>query len=100
MCRNGDCRFMSAEGGPDGTVLRFVQPSVALDDANARLMSELLTHFIDGGEAGHLIVELGNVEYISSPALGVFVGLHRQLNARGGRLTLRNLRRWSTRSSR
>jgi anti-anti-sigma factor len=83
---------MSAERAPDGVVLRFVQPLVALDDFNAQRLGELLTHFIDGGEAGHLIVELGNVEYVCSSALGVFVGLHRQVIARGGHLTLSNLR--------
>jgi anti-sigma B factor antagonist len=92
MSLRHDTRFLALEKVADGVVLRFVRPSVSLDDPNAQRMGELLTHFIDGGEAGHLIVELGNVEYVSSTALGVFVRLHWQMIARGGRLTLRNMR--------
>jgi anti-sigma B factor antagonist len=92
MRRNDNSRFMSAESVPEGVVLHFVQPSIALDDSNTPRMSELLTHCIEGKEAGHLIIELGNVEYVSSLALGIFVRLHKQMVAHGGRLILRNLR--------
>jgi len=63
MRRTDDGRFLSAEIAPEGVVRRFVRPSVALDDLNTRRMVALLTHFIEGGEAGHLIVELRNIEY-------------------------------------
>ncbi|HEY7428200.1 MAG TPA: STAS domain-containing protein [Gemmataceae bacterium] len=91
MRRNNDGRFLAAERTAEGVVLRFIQPFVVLDDSNAQRMSELVTHFIDGGEVGHLIVELDTVEYVCGLALGVFVRLHRQVMAQGGRLTLRNL---------
>src|SRR5262249_49800180 len=87
-----DSRLLSVESSPEGAVIRFLPSSVSLDDSNASLLAALLTHFIDGGETVDLIVELGNAENISTLALDVFVRLHRQVAARGGRLTLRDMR--------
>jgi anti-anti-sigma factor len=87
-----ESRLLSVENSSDGIVIRFFPPSVSLDDSNAPLLDELLTHFIDGGEEAHMIVELGNVENVSTRALGVFERLHSQVTARGGRLILRDLR--------
>jgi anti-anti-sigma factor len=87
-----ESRLLSVENSSDGIVIRFFPPSVSLDDSNAPLLDELLTHFIDGGQEVHLIVELGNVENVSVLALGVFARLHSQVAARGGRLTLRDMR--------
>ena len=72
MPLHDDSRLLSAESSPEGAVIRFVPPSVSLDDSNAPLLGALLTHFLDGGEEVHLIVELGNVENVSALALGVF----------------------------
>ena len=91
MPLHDDSRLLSAESSPEGAVIRFVPPSVSLDDSNAPLLGALLTHFLDGGEEVHLIVELGNVENVSALALGVFARLHRQVEARGGSLTLRDM---------
>ncbi len=85
-------RLFLVECTEDGMVVRFAPPAASLDEANAQALSAFLSRLIDGGGPGRLIIDLGNVSYLSSLALGVFVGLHRRLRARGGRLTLRNLR--------
>ena len=50
MPLHDDSRLLSAESSPKGAVIRFVPPSVSLDDSNAPLLGALLTHFLDGGE--------------------------------------------------
>jgi anti-sigma B factor antagonist len=87
-----DGRFFSAECVEDLIVVRFAPPATSLDESTALSLGEFLSRLIDGGGPGRLIVDLGNVAYLSSLALGVFVGLHRRMRARGGQLTLRNLR--------
>ena len=39
-----------------------------------------------------MLLDLGNVKYVSSALLGALVGLHKELLAAGRRLILRNLR--------
>ena len=39
----------------------------------------------------HLLLDFTNVEYITSVELGTLIGLHKQMQACGGRLTLFNL---------
>jgi anti-anti-sigma factor len=85
-------RFFSAECTEDAIVVRFDPPAASLDESNVQSLGEFLSRLIDGGGPGRLIVDLGNVAYLSSLALGVFVGLHKRMRARGGQLTLRNLR--------
>jgi anti-anti-sigma factor len=41
--------------------------------------------------AGHLLLDFGNVDFISSEELGALVTLHRAVKASGGQLTLFNL---------
>ena len=85
-------RLFSAERSEDAIVVHFARPAASLDESHAQSLGEFLSRLIDGGGPGLLTVDLGNVTYLSSLALGVFVGLHRRLKARGGQLTLRNLR--------
>ena len=92
MRPHDDDRFFSAECSEDAIVVRFAPPAASLDDLNVHSLGEFLGRLTDGGGPSRLIVDLGNVAYLSSLALGVFVGLHRRLKARGGQLTLSNLR--------
>jgi anti-anti-sigma factor len=92
MRAHDEGRFFSAECTEDVIVVRFAPPATSLDESTAQSLGEFISRLIDGGGPGRLIVDLGNVAYLSSLALGVFVGLHRRLKARGGQLTLRNLR--------
>ena len=85
----GPC--FSAEFTEEAVVVRFAPPAVSLDESNAPSLGEFFNRLIDGGGPVRLIVDLGNVAYLSSLGLGVFVGLHRRMRARGGQLTLRNL---------
>jgi anti-sigma B factor antagonist len=84
--------YLSVKDNANGTVIRFVQRSVRLDGANAEAMAEYLSSFWDGREPIHLVFDLGQVEFITSEALGVLVTLHKRVAASGGCLTLLNLR--------
>lgn len=45
-----------------------------------------------GLQGQDLHVDLGRLEYLSSSGLGLFLGLHREVRAAGGRLSLHNVR--------
>jgi anti-anti-sigma factor len=75
----------------DRTVLRFTGGRVMLDEENAAAAGEHLLAFAEGLQAGRLLLDFGNVAYLSSTALGLLLRLRKALHARGGRLTLCNL---------
>jgi anti-anti-sigma factor len=45
----------------------------------------------DGLEESHLLLDFTNVQYLTSVELGTLIGLHKRMQASGGRLTLFNL---------
>jgi anti-anti-sigma factor len=72
-------------------LVRFAGDRVSLDDDSVALLREQLDDL--AGEAGgrRLVLDFCNVGFISSTALGLLIRLHRQVQAAGGRLMLRNL---------
>jgi anti-anti-sigma factor len=62
-----------------------------LDEENAAAVGEHLLALVEGLQAGCLLLDFGNVAYLSSSALGLLLRLRKALHARGGRLTLCNL---------
>ena len=84
-------RLLSVEDSAEGAVIRFVQRSVCLDLANSEVMAHSLSAHLDGLKATHLVFDFGPVEFVTSEALSVLVGLHKQVKATGGCLTLLNL---------
>lgn len=75
----------------DRTVVRFA-PGSQLNEYTADQVGQRLTALADERGAGHLALDLGGVEYLTSTVLGHLVGLHKRLKAAGGRLTLENVR--------
>jgi anti-anti-sigma factor len=75
----------------DRTVLRFTGRRVMLDEQNTGIVGEHLLALVGGLKAGRLEMDFGNVTYLNSSALGLFVLLHKRLRARGGRLVVCNL---------
>lgn len=65
--------------------------AVRLADADAGRVEEELSRVIEESGRSRLHLDLGNVTYLTSRALGVFLRLHRRLHAIGGELTLANV---------
>ncbi len=76
--------------GPRG--VRFTGARVSLDDDTIYLARDSLFAIAAEANRAPLLLDFGNVHYISSAALGTLVALHRGLRAAGRHLTLRNLR--------
>jgi HptB-dependent secretion and biofilm anti anti-sigma factor len=70
------------------TVVRFTGRRVALDEENTRAAGDQLLALAEGGGAGPLVVDLGNVSYLTSTALGLLLRLRQRLRAGGRRLAL------------
>jgi anti-anti-sigma factor len=72
-------------------VMHFVGDKVFLDEANCQLMYEKLLALSDCRGEAPVILDMGNVKFISSTGIGLLLKLRRQLFGIGRRLTLRNL---------
>jgi anti-anti-sigma factor len=75
----------------DVTVVHFTGCTVSLDEeALDRLHDQLLT-LADEPSESDLLLDFGNVKYLTSRALGTLVSLHKKLLAGGRHLTVGNL---------
>jgi len=75
----------------DHTVLRFTGPQVRLDETDSALVGEQLLALAGRLKPGWLLLDFGNVSYLTSTALRVLLRLRQELSGWGGRLTLRHL---------
>jgi anti-anti-sigma factor len=73
------------------TVVHFTGNNVWLGEETLRHIHDQLLALAEGPDPPALLLDFGNVEYISSMALGTLVNLHKQLLARGRHLSIRNL---------
>ena len=98
LCIEGVC-FMSAqprrlrlevEDIGDVTVVNFVDRKI-LDEQNIQIIGEQLFSLVDEVGRRKLLLNFGNVEYLSSAALGKLITLNKKLQAAGGRLILCNI---------
>jgi anti-anti-sigma factor len=76
----------------DRTVVRFNGSRLCLDESAAIPLGEELVDLADGPAQGALVVDLGNVEFLSSTMLGVLIRMQRTLSAAGRRLVVGNVR--------
>jgi anti-anti-sigma factor len=83
-------RLLDVRAAGGATVARFPGPRVSLDEATAGRFADALDALADAGR-GEVLLDLGNVDFLSCRALGLFVALHRRLHAAGGRLALCNV---------
>jgi anti-anti-sigma factor len=75
----------------DVTVVHFTGCNISLDEeALDRIHDQLLALADEPGESD-LLLDFGNVEYVTSRALGTLVSLHKKLLATGRHLTVGNL---------
>ena len=84
------CVVQAHEFG-DRTVITFPGPRVVLDEQNTHTTGEQLLALVERHKASWFLVDMRNVTYLTSTALGLFLRLRRELHARGSRLTLCHL---------
>jgi anti-anti-sigma factor len=79
-------RWFTVEQEGDVTVIRFARASIR-DDEVVDEVRQQLSEMVGRGRR-LLVLNLGRVTGLASRALGVLVGLHKKLDAAGGRLVL------------
>src|SRR5438067_942059 len=83
-------RRLEVEDIGDVTVVSFTDRKI-LDEQNIQVIGEQLFSLVDELGRKKLLLNFGNVEYLSSAALGKFITLNKKVNAAGGRLILCNI---------
>jgi anti-anti-sigma factor len=82
---------LAAHTAGDTTVVRFTGRQVALHDDTVAALSGPLLALADGPGRGTLVLDLGNVNFVSSRVLGALIALRLRLQESGRRLSLCNL---------
>jgi anti-sigma B factor antagonist len=80
-------RRLEVEDIGDVTVVNFVDRKI-LDEQNIQIIGEQLFSLVDEVGRRKLLLNFGNVEYLSSAALGKLITLHKKVTQAGGRLIL------------
>ena len=83
-------RHLEIELIGDVTVVRFTDKKL-IDDQTIRLVGDQLCSLVDEQGRRKILLNFGNVEYLSSAALGKLIILHKKAIAAGGRLVLYNI---------
>jgi anti-sigma B factor antagonist len=83
-------RRLEVEHIGDVTVVNFVDRKI-LDEQNIQIIGDQLFGLVDTEGLRKLLLNFGNVEYLSSAALGKLITLNKKLQAVGGRLILCNI---------
>jgi anti-sigma B factor antagonist len=83
-------RRLEVEDIGDVTVVNFTDKKI-LDEQNIQVIGEQLFSLVDELGRRKILLNFGNVEYLSSAALGKFITLNKKVNAAGGRLILCNI---------
>jgi anti-sigma B factor antagonist len=74
----------------DVTVVNFVDKKI-LDEQNIQVIGEQLFRLVDDLGRTKLLLNFGNVEYLSSAALGKLITLNKKVKGVGGKLVLCNI---------
>jgi len=83
-------RRLEVEDIGDVTVVNFTDRKI-LDEQNIQIIGEQLFSLVDELGRRKLLLNFGNVEYMSSAALGKLITLNKKVQASGGRLILCNI---------
>src|SRR5881394_3105649 len=83
-------RRLEVEDLGDVTVVNFTDKKI-LDEQNIQIIGEQLFSLVDELGRKKLLLNFGNVEYLSSAALGKLITLNKKVNAVGGKLILCNI---------
>lgn len=83
-------RRLEVEPIGDVTVVNFVDRKI-LDEQNIQVIGDQLFSLVEVEGIRKLLLNFGNVEYLSSAALGKLITLNKKLQTAGGRLILCNI---------
>src|SRR3954465_14527740 len=83
-------RRLEVEQIGEVSVVNFVDRKI-LDEQNIQIIGEQLFSLVDQEGRRNLLLNFGNVEYLSSAALGKLITLNKKLQTAGGRLILCNI---------
>ena len=83
-------RRLEVEDIGDVTVVNFTDKKI-LDEQNIQVIGEQLFSLVDQDGRRKLLLNFGNVELLSSAALGKLLTLHKKVKTAGGKLTLCNI---------
>jgi anti-anti-sigma factor len=84
------CKIKIEPRGEETRVF-FEGADVTLDESNTELIQDQVLRQAEAGQAQRMVVDLGNVSYLTSSAIGVFLLAHKRLQAAGGHLVLANV---------
>jgi anti-sigma B factor antagonist len=83
-------RRLEVEHIGDVTVVNFVDKKI-LDEQNIQIIGEQLFSLVDEDGLRKILLNFGNVEYLSSAALGKLITLNKKIQQGGGKLILCNI---------
>ncbi len=83
-------RRLEVEDIGDVTVVNFIDKKI-LDEQNIQKIGEDLFSLVDELGRKKILLNFGNVEYLSSAALGKFISLNKKVQAASGKLVLCNI---------
>lgn len=83
--------MLETENSADEARVWLTGEKVRLGEADAERVEDQLSRVVEESGRSRLLLDLGNVTFLTSRALGVFLRLHRQLHGTGGGLTLANV---------
>ena len=84
-------RHLQVEDIGDVTVVKFTDAKI--DEQNVQVIFEELFNLVEMFGGREILLNFGNVEFLSSAALGKLFTLNKKVNAAGGKLKLDNLGR-------
>jgi anti-sigma B factor antagonist len=80
-------RRLEVEDIGDVTVVKFTDRKI-LDEQNIQIIGEQLFSLVDDSGRTKVLLNFGNVEYLSSAALGKLITMNKKVQAKKGRLAL------------
>jgi anti-sigma B factor antagonist len=83
-------RRLEVEQIGDVSVVNFVDRKI-LDEQNIQIIGDQLFSLVDQEGRRHLLLNFGNVEYLSSAALGKLITLNKKVQGAKGKLVLCNI---------
>jgi anti-sigma B factor antagonist len=83
-------RRLEVEDIGDVTVVNFIDRKI-LDEQNIQKIGEDLFSLVDELGRKKILLNFGNVEYLSSAALGKFISLNKKVQMASGKLVLCNI---------
>lgn len=84
-------RRLEVEAIGDVTVVNFVDRKI-LDEQNIQAIGEQLFSLVEQEGVKKMLLNFGNVEYLSSAALGKLITLNKKVASSGGKLVLCNIK--------